>query len=232
MVESNLPFTQLENFSGREDTLEDMKSLLSSTSPEKGRLCERAVVVLQGMGGIGKSQIALEYLYRNSEDYSAVFWVDATNPNTVEESGRGIMESLIAHYAQKHQGGLDFADIAIDLGIPGQITNEGLLTDRAASAAWTFVRKWLARDGNSGWCLVIDGLNIESDTERMRGLLPSSAYGHIIATSRVTVPGYKCIDIPVLDKESGLKLLLSDQAEADKSKCTSSFNKGLQSTSR
>ncbi|KAF2788218.1 hypothetical protein K505DRAFT_315276 [Melanomma pulvis-pyrius CBS 109.77] len=218
VVESNLPFARLENFSGREDILEDVKICLSSTSSEKGRLCKRGVVVLQGMGGIGKSQIALEYLYRNIEDYTAVFWIDATNPSTVEESGRGIMGGLIAHYAKKHRGGLNFADIAIDLGIPGQITNEGFLSDQAASAAWTSVRKWLTRDGNSGWCLVIDGFNIERDTERMQGLLPSSAYGHIIATSRVSVPGYKCIDIPVLDKESGLKLLLNDQTEADKPK--------------
>ncbi|KAI9765583.1 MAG: hypothetical protein M1840_007272 [Geoglossum simile] len=80
-------------------------------------------------------------------------------------------------------------------------------------AAWTSVWHWLARDGNCGWCLVVDGLNDESDTERMRKLLPSCAYGHIIATSRVTVPGYKFIEIPILDRDSRLKLLLNDQVE-------------------
>ncbi|KAI9765584.1 MAG: hypothetical protein M1840_007273 [Geoglossum simile] len=128
-VARNLPFAQLGNFSGRGDTLEEMKNFLSPTLLEKGRLCDRTVVVLQGMGGIGKSQIALEYLYRNQGDYSAVFWIDATNPNTVKESGREIMESLIAHYAKRHPGGTNFADVAIDLCIPGQITSEGVLSD-------------------------------------------------------------------------------------------------------
>ncbi len=172
------------------------------------------------MGGIGKSQIALEYLYRNPGDYNAVFWIDATNPKTVKESGREIMESLIAHYAKKHQGGTNFASVAIDLGIPGQITSEGVLSDRATKTAWTSVKKWLVRNGNCGWCLVVDGLNDESDTERLPKLLPSCAYGHVIVTSKVVAPAYKLIDIPPLDEKSGLRLLLDGQVETDISKST------------
>src|SRR4051812_18750389 len=32
---------------------------------------------LCGLGGVGKSQIALEYCYRNKDNYRYIFWIDA-----------------------------------------------------------------------------------------------------------------------------------------------------------
>jgi hypothetical protein len=207
-VQRQLPHPRLSTFCGREDILEEMKTFLSTSMVEKGNLCKRAVVVLHGMGGIGKSQIALEYIYRSLEDYNAVFWINATDSNTWNASSREIAEMLISHYATKYHGERSFADIATDLGIPGQIDNGGLLSERVAKEAWPYIRKWLARDGNSGWCLIVDGLNVLNDTEKMQEMLPACAYGHVVATSRVRVPGVKLIEVLEIDKESGLRILL------------------------
>ena len=41
---------------------------------------------ISGLGGIGKTQIAVEYAYRSHADYQAVFWVHAdTRENAVSD---------------------------------------------------------------------------------------------------------------------------------------------------
>ena len=184
---------------------------LRPSMPEGGRRNKRASVVLQGLGGIGKTQVAFEYVRRNMGDYSAVFWVDASSPDALNESGRRTVERLISHYAKKHLGQQTFAAIATDLQIPGQINSSGQLIGNAATSPWSCVRRWMARDMNAGWCLVIDGINDEADGDRMLELLPPCAHGHVIATSRVRIPDFDLISVPVLEEDSSVKLLLESQ---------------------
>jgi hypothetical protein len=200
-----------------------MEDFLTPLVDEKGSICKRAVVALYGMGGIGKSQIVLEYLYRNPEDYSTVFWVDATDQSTVSESGRRVLQILIAHYSAKHLGDHKFANIATDLGIPGQINIDGLLSEQVAESPWPSIKRWLTRDTNSGWCVVIDGLNVLDDVDRMQELLPASAYGHVIVTSRVPVPGSKLISVLEMDKCSSIRLLLNQAIETASKESKSSI---------
>ena len=42
------------------------------------------VLVLQAMGGQGKSQIALEYCRRSRSRFQAIFWIDATSDASVQ----------------------------------------------------------------------------------------------------------------------------------------------------
>ncbi|MCX4237306.1 FxSxx-COOH system tetratricopeptide repeat protein [Streptomyces ortus] len=68
------------NFTGREDLLEllaeRLRTGIDAVLPE----------ALHGMGGVGKSQIAVEYLYRHSHDYSLVWWIPAEQHNQVIQS--------------------------------------------------------------------------------------------------------------------------------------------------
>jgi hypothetical protein len=54
----------------------------------------RSVVLLWGMGGIGKTQIALEYAYTNDRHYSFVFWVKCETKLALERSCRLILQKL------------------------------------------------------------------------------------------------------------------------------------------
>lgn len=58
-------------FTGRDETLAAVHDLLRATGTRPGR------VVLHGMPGIGKTQLALEYVYRFGSDYDVVWWVPA-----------------------------------------------------------------------------------------------------------------------------------------------------------
>ncbi|KAK6337134.1 hypothetical protein TWF718_009918 [Orbilia javanica] len=215
-VPITLPFARLSPFYGREDILSE---ILETLKPEEGRqqLQSRKTIALHGMGGLGKSQIALEYAYRHAELYSTILWVDATNWNTINDSCTQILTAIIAHYAKKYRAKPKhmFANIAIDLKIPGQIDNTGQLSEDVQKSPWQVVRNWLAKnDNNCQWLLIADGLNDEEDSERLREVLPTGSQGHIIITSRVTLPDCTIIDIPLMDKDSGIRLMLGNKFDS------------------
>lgn len=41
---------------------------------------------LHGMGGVGKSQLALEYVYRNADRYDVVWWIPAERPTQIAQA--------------------------------------------------------------------------------------------------------------------------------------------------
>jgi hypothetical protein len=99
-VSIKLPFLRNPNFSGRGGIISDMHGCVIPT--KSGNSSRRKVIVLCGMGGIGKTQIALEYAYRYGGQYTSIFWVDAENRNTLNASGLQIVEKLIAHYSARY----------------------------------------------------------------------------------------------------------------------------------
>lgn len=69
------------DFVGREDLLEQIRQRLA----EPGTT---AVVpeALHGLGGVGKSQTVVEYIYRNIQDYDVVWWISAEHPTQIRNS--------------------------------------------------------------------------------------------------------------------------------------------------
>ncbi|WP_460356036.1 FxSxx-COOH system tetratricopeptide repeat protein [Actinoallomurus acanthiterrae] len=68
------------NFTGREELLTDLHQRL--------RAGTTAVLphALHGMGGVGKSQLAVEYVYRHTTDYDLIWWVPAEGTGQVRQS--------------------------------------------------------------------------------------------------------------------------------------------------
>ena len=71
------------NFTGRKEYLEDIRQALTSGNP--AALTQTQAI--SGLGGVGKTQIALEYAYRYMAHYDVVWWVGAET------------ETLSANYA-------------------------------------------------------------------------------------------------------------------------------------
>ena len=68
---SNLPRNAAATFVGRADELDQLHQQLQANQPV-------AISAIAGMGGIGKSELALQYAYRYSEQYSAgLCWLQA-----------------------------------------------------------------------------------------------------------------------------------------------------------
>ncbi|MGW5676661.1 FxSxx-COOH system tetratricopeptide repeat protein [Streptomyces sp. NPDC003860] len=68
------------NFTGREVLLDSLRERLA------GGVAAVLPEALHGMGGVGKSQIAIEYVYRNSRGYRLVWWIPAEQENQIVQS--------------------------------------------------------------------------------------------------------------------------------------------------
>ncbi|MDV5145377.1 FxSxx-COOH system tetratricopeptide repeat protein [Streptomyces sp. SBC-4] len=66
------------NFVGREDLLAQVREQLLT-----GDTSAVLPHTLHGMGGVGKSQIAIEYVYRYASDYDVVWWIPSEQPTMI-----------------------------------------------------------------------------------------------------------------------------------------------------
>lgn len=80
----HVPFPRNPLFTGRSEILEALHARLHTDQV----VALTQSYALHGLGGIGKTQIALEYAYRYALEYSAIFWIEA-------ETGERITESLL-----------------------------------------------------------------------------------------------------------------------------------------
>jgi len=83
----NLP-ARNARFTGREAGLRELREQLRSGAAVV--LFGTQAVALQGMGGVGKTQLALEYAYRYRAAYDVVAWLNADNEETLQGSLRDL----------------------------------------------------------------------------------------------------------------------------------------------
>src|SRR4051794_21945230 len=118
---------------------------------------------LCGLGGTGKSQIALEYCYRNKDNYRYIFWIDADTEETLKNS---------------------FADVARLLIFPALASTKSASPDDLIR----FAINWLQK--NDDWLLIYDNADDCSfgDTSNRRRLqnkyFPLEKRGVILKTTR------------------------------------------------
>ncbi|MCB9833877.1 MAG: tetratricopeptide repeat protein [Planctomycetes bacterium] len=85
-----VPFGRNPLFEGRVSELDEIARRLGgdgrvAISPVEA---PGQVEAIAGLGGIGKTQLAVEYAYRHERDYSAVFWLAAENEASLVDSLR------------------------------------------------------------------------------------------------------------------------------------------------
>jgi len=73
----DVPFRRNPNFTGREDIITTVRYNLNS---EGTAVLTQAIT---GLGGVGKTQIAVEYAYRHTHEYDLVWWVNAETAETL-----------------------------------------------------------------------------------------------------------------------------------------------------
>lgn len=147
----NIPARNV-NFTGRDTDLRALREQLRSR-----RLAVVLPLTIQGLGGVGKTQVALEYAHRFKAEYDIIWWMSCGQSQYVDASladlGQRMREEFNADVPE--EGGLKEVVQKVL-----QMLNEG-----------TTRRRWL---------LVYD--NAE-DVDELKHLLPSSR-GHVVITSR------------------------------------------------
>jgi hypothetical protein len=207
-----VPFDRNPRFTGRESLLASFEEKLFV-----GEQTTKTAIV--GLGGIGKTQLALELAYRTRTKYQncSVFWIPATD-----------MDSL-------HQA---YRDVAQKLRIPGW--------NEEKADVKKLVQAHLSQDNAPPWLLIFDNADDMSMWTRLPGsapvsapgtkagsgglkdYLPRSKQGCIVFTTRdkktaVKLVGQNFIEVPEMDENGAMELLqkslacptpLADQRDA------------------
>ncbi|WP_345575158.1 tetratricopeptide repeat-containing protein [Nonomuraea rosea] len=175
-----LPRPPARRFVGRERALRQL-----TAAPEGG-----AGVVSQaicGLGGIGKSELALQYAHAHRDDYELIWWITAENPGQVRSGLADLGRALAAATACRGQNG------------PAPMPP---LADQDAHA---YALAWLA--GRGDWLLVFDNVEDPYELDPYLGRLER---GHVLITSRRAI-GWEAIgsliSLPVLSAREAMALL-------------------------
>ncbi len=144
----NLPYPRNPYFTGREDALKRLHDTLASN--KTAALTQPQAI--SGLGGIGKTQTAVEYAYRYQSDYKAVLWAKADTRETLvpdfvtlagllnlpekDAQDQNLAVAAVRRWLQTHRDWLLILDNADDLAmarefIPPVVKGHILLTTRA-----------------------------------------------------------------------------------------------------
>jgi tetratricopeptide (TPR) repeat protein len=106
------------NFTGRDELLEQLSKRLTA-----GGTTAVLPSALHGMGGIGKTQMAVEYIYRHLQDYDLIWWIDAARTTQIRAG---------------------FSELARQLGLPvGSEALTAVSAVREALRTGRPIRRWL-----------------------------------------------------------------------------------------
>ena len=127
----NLPRAPNPVFGGRE---EELARLGQDLSP-----CANAVAtqVVYGLGGVGKSELALQHAHSHRDDYQLVWWITASDPGQI-------------------QAGL--------ASLGGRLCSEIALAGTTPDAA-RWATGWL--QAHTGWLLILDNVEDSGDVEAL-----------------------------------------------------------------
>ncbi len=169
----------LLTFAGRDNELATLHGLLTGD--------QAAPVVLHGLAGAGKSQLAVEYAYAHLDELPVVWTVRADEVSV----------------------------LASDLAALGVATGAAEATEADVDVQLAATRGWLA--SHPGWALIIDNVDDPAVQQAVHQILPGNLPGRVIITSRISSwPGrYHPLEITPLDTSPAASLLLKISADAD-----------------
>ncbi|MFJ4682672.1 FxSxx-COOH system tetratricopeptide repeat protein [Streptomyces sp. NPDC088789] len=160
------------------------QALLRTVKEQLGAQDTAAVLphALHGLGGVGKSQLALEYIYTHQHEYNVICWIPAER------------ESLIL---------ATLATLAAQMGVAPLAGDSVPSANTAVPAVLEALRTGAPYDN---WLLVFD--NAE-DIEKVRSYFPANGPGKVIVTSRNR--GWERVASPlsvnVFEREESVELL-------------------------
>ncbi|KAL8364648.1 hypothetical protein RB595_003771 [Gaeumannomyces hyphopodioides] len=160
---ATIPFSRDPDFVDRGDILDQLRQ----------RCCQPAGrVALVGLGGIGKSQLAIEFAHRTAEETPNkwIFWIHAGTQARVQEGFRAIANAV---------------------KLPGW--------DQPKAEILQFVYGWLSNQQNGQWIIILDSTDDEGvfyandgrEEKQLASYLPQSRNGSIVVTTRNKGLAYK-----------------------------------------
>jgi hypothetical protein len=176
----NVPNRRYRQFVGRDDVLDKVFHFHSADSTTS------KVVVLRGLGGQGKTQVALEYCQRRRQaPFVTTFWIDATTELSLEREFR----RFYTRFRSREDTILDSFDDILN-----------------------FVQDLFQRV-TKPWLIVFDNYGDPSSIPDIRKFIPSSSNGSVLITTRhagvLPLANSGSIELQPLAKAESMQLLLA-----------------------
>jgi hypothetical protein len=154
---NNLPYLSLEDlFKGREEFIDSLHRHLQQSKKKNAAIVAKQAI--HGLGGVGKTRLAVEYAWRFQSEYSGIVFVRAESQSTLEANLAALCEPGI-------------------LNLKEQAAKEQAV--RVAAAL-----RWF--DKYSGWLLILDNADTEDAARAVENLLSRLHQGHVLITSRIS----------------------------------------------
>ena len=162
---SLLEIPVIEYFVARQEELIEIREALNKDG-------SRRTTVLHGLGGIGKTQLAAAYAKRYKADYSAIFWLNSKDEDSLRQSFARIARRILKEYPSASRL---------------SIINEDSSPEEVVDA----VKRWLAIPKNTRWLMIYDNYdnpklrsNKDPTAVDLRRFLAEADHGSIIITTR------------------------------------------------
>lgn len=178
------------------DRSTEMAELERVLLPQRDQSQRQKIHVLHGLGGIGKTQLTVEFARRHHHLFSSVFWWDGRSEDTLKRS--------IASCATR-----------IPLGqIPETSRAYAANSNANIDAIVNDVLGWLAREDNITWLLILDNVDLEYDPQggdlnayNVKSYFSGADHGSVLITTRLARLGQ-------LGESQPLGKVDKDQAQA------------------
>lgn len=158
----------INEFIDRAEDMEALERVLLPRAPPN----RKQVLILHGMGGIVKTQLAVEFARKHQTSYSSVFFIDA-------DSKDSLLRSFLAIYRSIAAGGLSKEEESAN-----SLTQ---LEDVAKK-----VLDWFDSEGNDRWLLIFDNVDRapgDIDGFDIQAYFPSRDLDSVLVTTRLaTLP--------------------------------------------
>jgi len=184
---STLPYAPLGNLlKGRDDDLQKLQRELGPI-PENAATPSTAVALI-GLGGVGKTRLAIEHAWRGAALHSAVLFGSARTPEALNRS---------------------LAGLATVLDLPEKAASEEAIQRQA-------VLGWLC--SHPGWLLILDGIDGKEAAQAVESLLPQTSGGQLLVTTRLSKwsSAVRRLPLEVLSLEAAAVFLLERTAGSRK----------------
>ncbi|KAJ9635249.1 hypothetical protein H2199_008737 [Coniosporium tulheliwenetii] len=156
---------EIEYFVGRDEELTQIYERLKNSGSRK-------TVVLHGLGGMGKTQLAVTYAKRHRDEYSAVFWLNSKDVDTLKQGFVSAAKRIFRDHPS-----LTYLKAVVESGN----------LDEAVDT----IKRWLSNSKNNRWLLVYDNYDTpklpechEPGAFDIKSFLPEGHQGAVIITTR------------------------------------------------
>ncbi|PYH64327.1 putative kinesin light chain [Aspergillus vadensis CBS 113365] len=178
-----VPLARNHRFVGRHDEITRLEEIiLGKDMPHQ--------IAITGLGGVGKTQVALELAHRvkDRDRACSIFWIPCTSHGVIDQAYMKIAQTMGLHEVR-----------------PAEVKEQ--------------VKAYLSTNHVGKWLMIFDNaddrdmwLKTDSSHSRLADVLPQSENGRILFTTRnrkfaVEMLSADIISIPDMDKETAYKIL-------------------------